>query len=67
MVFPCRDQDLPPEGDEAAEAQHQELLQRLFGAAYEIQQLQNEAQARRVEGEREVGDVGDDRYIYIYT
>jgi hypothetical protein len=29
----------------SAERQHQELLERLFGAAYEIQQLQNEAQA----------------------
>ena len=40
-------QDLP--GDTSAitaERQHQELLERLFGAAYEIQQLQNEAQAR---------------------
>lgn len=40
-------EDLP--GDTSAitaERQHQELLERLFGAAYEIQQLQNEAQKK---------------------
>ena len=39
--------DLPPEGcdPETAVAQHQSLLQRLFSAAYEIQQLQQDAEA----------------------
>lgn len=39
-------EDLPQGDDVSAERQHQELLQRLFGAAYEIQRLQNEAQKK---------------------
>lgn len=54
LHFPCGEtsvqtffKDLPPEGcdPETAVAQHQSLLQRLFSAAYEIQQLQQDAEA----------------------
>lgn len=42
------EEDLPPEGcdPETAVAQHQSLLQRLFSAAYEIQQLQQDAEKK---------------------